>query len=341
MNDVIIGIDAGTTLIKAVAFDLAGKQIATYARPNTYEVTADTGAEQDMARTWTDTAATLRGLAELVPDLASRTAVLAVTGQGDGTWLIDKDSRPVAPGWLWLDARATAIVDDFRAGPADIRRFEITATGLAACQQGAQMMWMDRHAPEMLASAATAMHCKDWLYLNLTSERATDPAEGCFTFGDFRDRTYSEEVIAALGLQKYRHLLPPMIEGTEQTAPLTDTAAKATGLIPGTPVVLGYLDVVCTALGAGLYEPTTMPGCTVIGSTGMHMRLVRNARDVALNEDRTGYTMVMPVPGVLAQMQTNMASTLNIDWLLGLASQLLATQDIARAPNDLIPFLDD
>ncbi|MHA1566701.1 MAG: FGGY-family carbohydrate kinase, partial [Alphaproteobacteria bacterium] len=166
-------------------------------------------------------------------------------------------------------------------------------------------------------------------------------SEGCYTFGDFRGRSYSEEVIAALGLHKHRHLLPPMVEGTEQTAPLTAPAAKATGLMPGTPVVLGYLDVICTALGAGLYDPAAMPGCTVIGSTGMHMRLVLNAQDVTLNEDRNGYTMLMPVPGVLAQMQSNMASTLNIDWLLGLASQILASQDLQRSPKDLIPLLDD
>ena len=57
--------------------------------------------------------------------------------------------------------------------------------------------------------------------------------------------------------------------------------------------------------------------------------------------DLTGYTMAMPVLGVYAQMQSNMAATLNIDWLLGLACQLLASQNVERSPNDLIPLLDD
>ena len=43
-----------------------------------------------------------------VPDLAKRTAALAITGQGDGTWLIDADGEPVAPAWLWLDGRAAS-----------------------------------------------------------------------------------------------------------------------------------------------------------------------------------------------------------------------------------------
>lgn len=340
MTDLIVGIDAGTSVIKSVAFDLTGRQIAEHSTPNTYDTIDGAGAEQDMAQTWVDTVATLKGLSGLVPDLAARTAAIAVTGQGDGTWLIDRHGDPVAPAWLWLDGRASAIVDEYRARPEDRVRFEKTATGLAACQQGAQMIWMDRNTPELLERSATAMHCKDWLYFNLTGERVTDPSEGTFTFGDFRTRRYSDEAIGVLGLEKHRHLLPPMVEGTTQTAPLSPEAANVTGLLAGTPVALGYVDVICTALGAGIYEPDARPGCTVVGSTGMHMQLARSADDVVLNEEGTGYTMPMPVPGVYAQMQSNMASTLNIDWLLDMAAGLLASRGAACSRADLLPMID-
>lgn len=340
MTDIIIGIDAGTSVVKAVAFTLAGEQIDVASVPNTYWSLNGAGVEQDMRRTWTDTVATLKDLAERVPDLAKRTAAIAVTGQGDGTWLIDDDGAPVAPGLLWLDARAAAIVDAFRSGPDDRRRFEITGTGLVACQQGPQLMWMMDNAPELLDRSATAFHCKDWLYLNLTGMRATDPSEGCFSFGDFRTRAYSDEVIGLLGLSKYRRLLPGMVDGTMETAPLTAKAATATGLRKGTPVALGFVDVLCTALGAGLYERDGAPGCTVVGSTGMHMRLVQSSDNVVLNDDCTGYTMLMPAPGVCAQMQSNMASTLNIDWLLDVASDLFASQDVDVSRADLIPMID-
>src|SRR5262249_16638215 len=88
-GDVLIGIDAGSSVIKSVAFTPAGEQIAMAAVPNRYEAVAGGGVEQDMLRTWTDTAATLRQLGERVPDLARRVLAVCVTGQGDGTWLID------------------------------------------------------------------------------------------------------------------------------------------------------------------------------------------------------------------------------------------------------------
>jgi erythritol kinase len=340
MRDILIGIDAGTSVIKSVAFDAAGRQVACASLPNRYDTLAGGGAEQDLARTWTDTATTLRQLADLVPDLAARTMAIAVTGQGDGTWLIDKDGEPVAKGWLWLDARAAAMVEEIRARPEDRARFEKTGCGLAACQQGSQLAWMKRTAPHMLGHAATAFHCKDWLYFRLTGQRATDPSEACFTFGDFRTRDYSDEVIEILGLADLRHLLPPVVDGTQHSAGLTSLAAEATGLTAGTPVVLAYVDVICTALGAGLYDKARSPGCTIIGSTGMHMRLAESADAVVLNDQATGYTMTMPVPGVYAQMQSNMAASLNIDWVLGLASGVLASQGISRNPAEMIALVD-
>ena len=70
-RDLLIGIDAGTSVIKSVAFTAAGEQVGAAARANTYRTVAGVGAEQDMAGTWADAAATLRGLAERVPDLAA------------------------------------------------------------------------------------------------------------------------------------------------------------------------------------------------------------------------------------------------------------------------------
>ena len=81
MRDILIGIDAGTSVIKSVAFDLGGKQIAFSAIPNAYESEGGRGVVQDLDRTWADTAKTLADLAGKVENLASRVAAISVTGQ--------------------------------------------------------------------------------------------------------------------------------------------------------------------------------------------------------------------------------------------------------------------
>jgi erythritol kinase len=340
-RDVIIGIDAGTSLIKTVAFTRDGRQLGDFSLPNSYATSPGGRVEQDMSRTWTDTVAALHGLMAAVPAISTRLAAIAVTGQGDGTWLIDDDGRPVAPALLWLDSRAASLVEQIRLSERNAVLYRRTGSGLNACQQGAQLAWLQAHAPETLSRARTAFHCKDWLYFQLTGQRATDPSESTFTCGDFRKRRFDLETARLIGISDCATLFPEVVDGRTTTHPLSAAAAVETGLPEGVPVSLGYVDVVCNALGAGLYDPAPDVGCTIIGSTGMHMRLATSADAVTLNAEATGYTMPFPVAGHYTQMQSNMAATLNIDWLLDLARDLLAAEGVVRSRADLIRSLDE
>lgn len=337
--NLIIGVDAGTSVIKAVAFDLSGRQIATSSVRNTYVMGANGAATQSLPRTWQDCTTAIRGLSDKIDDLAKRTAAVALTGQGDGTWLIGAGNEPVTDAWLWLDARAAPTVSRLASGPTERARFEATGTGLNTCQQGSQLAHMQANHPEFLDRAEVALHCKDWLFLNLTGVRATDPSEASFTFGDFRTRQYNSTVIDALGLTNCRHLLPDIMDGTQETRPLTAEAARATGLREGTPISLGYVDMVMTALGAGVHTGDEGAACSTIGSTGVHMRAVKSDK-VYLNAEGTGYVICLPVPDMVTQVQTNMAATLNIDWALSLASDLLAEQGAAPSHSDLVYRMD-
>ena len=338
-RDILIGLDSGTSMVKAVAFDLSGQQLAIAATPNHYLQKSDGTATQPLPRTWEDCVSTLLDLAERVPDLAQRTAAISVTGQGDGTWLVGRDNTPVGEGWLWLDSRSASTVQRMRGLDTDAMRFQATGTGLNSCQQGMQLAHMQSVTPEVLERCEAAMHCKDWLYLNLTGERATDPSEACFTFGNFKTRQYDEAVIDSLGLTNHRSLLPPIVDGMELQHPLSKSAASQSGLLAGTPVCLGYVDVVCTALGAGIYSRTVSAGCSILGSTGMHMVCVPDS-EVQLNQQRTGYVMVMPVSGRVSQIQSNMSATLNIDWLLDVAADLLVDLGMQSSRSELLVNVD-
>ncbi|MFO1055971.1 MAG: FGGY-family carbohydrate kinase [Dongiaceae bacterium] len=323
-RDLIVALDSGTSVVKALAFTLDGRQVGVAARPNRYETLPGGAVEQDPDATWRDAAAVLAELAGAVDDLPRRAAALAVTGQGAGTWLIDAAGRPAAPAWLWLDSRAAGIVAEAEASGARAAIYRHTGCGLNPCNQSSQLAWLERHRRAVLDRTATAFHCKDWLYFNLTGVRATDVTEGTFTFGDFRSRSYAPAILEALGIGHRRGLLPPMLDGSRHTDALSAAAAALTGLPAGLPVSLCCVDVVCTAIGAGLSEPGRPVGCSILGSTGMHMRYAGTAADVTLAPAPTGYTMPLPIPGALAQMQSNMAATLNIDWIVGLACEAAA-----------------
>ncbi len=126
---------------------------------------------------------------------------------------------------------------------------------------GPQLLWLERHRPEMMARATTAFHLKDWLYFKLTGERAADASEGVHSFGDFRTMAYAPALLDGLGLGARRALLPPIVDGS--VAPGLARAGappRAIGFGEGLPVCLGPIDIVATALGAGLYDPEQRHG---------------------------------------------------------------------------------
>lgn len=337
--DILIGIDAGTSVLKAVAFSEDGRQLAISSVKNHYRLGPGGAATQSLSQTWTDCAKALKGLSGQIDHLANRTAAIGVTAQGDGTWLLDRHQNAFTDAWLWLDARAAPTVTELITSESEDDRFYDTGTGLNTCQQGAQLAHMKAHAPELLDAASVAFHCKDWLYFNLTGELATDPSEASFTFGAFRKRAYSDRVIDALGLAGHRSMLPGIIDGTKITHPLSKEAAHLTGLRAGTPVSLGFVDMVMTALGAGVYTADAHVGCSTIGSTGVHMTAKR-AKDVRLNAEHTGYIICLPHEDLVAQTQTNMAATLNIDWILDLGTDLISEFAPRPSQKEMIKRLE-
>ncbi len=340
-GDIFISIDAGTSVVKSVAFDSDGKQIALASASNNYRKIPGGGVEQNLARTWQKSVTTLAAVVARVPNAIRRIAAIAVTGQGDGTWLIDRHGVPVGGGLLWLDTRAAGIVSEFETLGIRQAAYQFTGCGLNACNQSAQLVWLKRNQPERLEKANCAMHCKDWLYFNLTGERVTDISEGIFTFGDFRTRKYAPDILDAFDLVDCKRLLPPMIDGCQVTHPLSMAVAKTVGLPAGTPVSLGGVDVVCTALGGGVYAPDSEVGCSIIGSTGMHIRMFNDAKQMPLAKEPSGYTMVLPgFRTAVLRMHSNMSATLNLDWFAGFVSESAALLGVKASKKKCLEALN-
>ena len=199
-----------------------------------------------------------------------------------------------------------------------------TGCGMNACNQSAQMVWLERHAPEMLERGRHRLPLQG-LALPQPHRRARHRHHR----GHFHLRRLPHPRLRACRHRGARAVAPartccrPWSMGPRTTHPLTPAAAAAIGLPAGTPVALGVVDVVCTALGAGLYEPGRRIGCSIVGSTGMHMRLAPDAAEVELAAEPSGYVMSFPVPGAAARMQSNMAATLNVDWIADMAREAM------------------
>ncbi len=152
---------------------------------------------------------------------------------------------------------------------------------------------------------------------------------------------YAPALLDGMGLGARAGLLPPLVDGARARRAVAAPRPRRSASAKACRWCLGPIDIVATGLGAGLYDPERDTGCTVVGSTGIHMRVARSAEAVRLNPDSTGYTLAFPVPGTFAQLQSNMASTLNIDWLVDLARGVLRQHGVEKSRADIFLDLDD
>ena len=200
-----LGIDAGTSVVKAAIFDDEGEALAVAGRPLELVHAADDGVEQDL-----DAIAT--AVAEVAREVTDgRTPhVVAITGQGDGCWVTDEYGKAVRPALSWLDGRAGGILGRWNADGVTERVFRVNGTTVFPGAPGPLLAWLDANEPAALDRATTAGACKDALFTRLTGERATDPSDSSLPFGDGTGAGYSDAALEAMGLTHRRDLLAPI-----------------------------------------------------------------------------------------------------------------------------------
>ncbi|MGH3503764.1 MAG: FGGY family carbohydrate kinase, partial [Nocardioidaceae bacterium] len=143
----VVAVDAGTTMIKAVAFDEDGAERAVAREDARVSHPREGIAEQDMAEVW---AAVVICVRSATAELDEPVDAVAVTGQGDGCWLVDGSARPTGPAVLWNDARASAIVESWRASGVLDEAFKRTGCTTFAGLPHAILRWLGEHDPDRI-----------------------------------------------------------------------------------------------------------------------------------------------------------------------------------------------
>lgn len=253
MEALLLGVEVGTSAIKAVVYDRAGVERCA-ARRALALLTPEPGrAEQDAGALWRALVALLREVAA-ASAAHGRIAALALAAQAGSIVPVDDEGAPVAPLVTWLDQRAAPLVAAWRAEgrTADIR----TASGWHA-HPGlglAIVAWMTRHAPAVAARSAQWLDVQGFLLRQLVGRAVTDFSQAAeLLLLDRRTRRWSSELCALAGIEPGR--LGEVVAAGTRAGTLLPTVAAATGLPPETLVVTGGQDQCCAALGMGMVTP--------------------------------------------------------------------------------------
>jgi erythritol kinase (D-erythritol 1-phosphate-forming) len=316
----ILCVDAGTSVIKTVAFDEGnGRALAAARRPAEVRRPRPGFSEQDMDAVWEAVAATI---AEVRQSVAADVRAIAITGQGDGCWLIDRAGRPTGPAILWNDGRAAGIVGDWeRAGVLE-RAFRRNGSLTFAGLPNAILAWLKRHEPTRLAEAHKALSCDGWVFSKLTGEFVAEDSDASAPFYDIRARRYSAELLEWFGLGWAEGLLPDVRPDERRSAPLSRAASAELGLPAGVPVVMAPYDIASMAIGVGAVRPGQ--ACSILGTTLCTEVVTASPPDAAA--EPAGLTIAFS-PGLYLRAFPTLAGCEIIGW----AQRLLGLND----PEDL------
>jgi xylulokinase len=261
-----IGLDTSTTATKALLMDADGSVISVGRSEYGYDTPRPLWTEQSPDLWWQ---ATTEAIKQSLADSGiggDEVGGIGLTGQMHGLVLLDDVGAVLRPSILWNDQRTGAEADEIRERIDKSRLIAITGNDAMTGFTAPKILWVRNNEPEIYSRVAHVLLPKDYVRYRLTGEFATDKAgaSGTLLF-DLAARDWSPEVLDALDIPPY--WLPVTYEGPETTGVLTDEAAMATGLLPGTPVVAGGGDQAANGVGVGAVAPGVV--AVSVGTSGV------------------------------------------------------------------------
>ena len=245
-----LGLDVGTSGVKAILVTRAGAVVAAATSPLTVITPRPGWTEQHPSDWWKATLDGIGAVRRARPDATIE--AIGISGQMHSSVFLDREGRVIRPALLWSDGRTTEECAEITARVGGEERLRDLACNPAL--EGftlPKILWLRNHEPASFARLATVLLPKDYIRYQLTGVLATDPSDASATLMyDTKRLRWSDEILSAVDLP--RTIVPPVGGSAEVLGRVTASAASITGIVAGTPVVGGGADNACGAAGVGV-----------------------------------------------------------------------------------------
>ena len=252
-DPLLLGIDIGTTRIRAIAFAADGRSLARGSRATPVVGTGPGRAHHEPEALWRATAEAIRDCVDAVAG-RGRIVGAAAASVGESGVLLDADDRPTHPAIAWYDGRSEP------QAAALERALGATALGLTHGLSSEpifglhKIMWIRENAPEAYERGRIWLNLADYAAFRLSGVAATDYSLACRTGAlDLARLAWARDLVEAAGARA--SLFAPLRASGSRLGPVTAEAAAATGLATDCAVAVGAHDHICGALPSGAFGP--------------------------------------------------------------------------------------
>lgn len=329
-----IGLDLGTSSLKAILIDDDQSILAEHAVPLTVSRPQDGWSEQDPSQWFAATDLAMKSLAAQTDLSAVRGIGLA--GHMHGATLLDDADKVLRPCILWNDTRSA---DEASALDSDPQFRDLSGNIVFAGFTAPKTVWVKNNEPKNFAKLAKVLLPKDYLRLLLIGDHVAEMSDAAGTsWLDVAKRDWSDDLLNACDLD--RSHMPRLVEGSQSSGKLLDALAQDWGLPKGVVVAGGGGDNAASALGAGVVSKGD--AFVSLGTSG-----VLFAASDAYQPDAASavHTFCHALPDTWHQMGVILAATDALQWLSRLTGQSASdlTSDLgplqAPARTLFLPYL--
>ncbi|HEX5236826.1 MAG TPA: xylulokinase [Silvibacterium sp.] len=322
-----LGLDVGTGGTRAVLVNAQGKLVGAASSEHAAFRSPQPGwAEQDPEDWWR---AAQQAIREVLTASGATVDAVGLTGQMHGAVMLDVAGEVLRPSLIWCDQRTGSECDWLHKEIGRERLIELTANPALPNFTLTKLLWVRKHEPELFTRIAHVLCPKDYVRFRLTGTYAMDVQEASGTLLlDVANRRWSSEVARAAGIPE--SWLPQLFESPDVCARISASAASATGLLAGTPVVAGAGDQGAGAVGMGILEPGSVSA--TIGTSGVVF-----AATAAPKRDPLGrlHTFCHAVPGRWHVMGVTQAAGLSLRWLRDIIAPGADYDDLTAAAAEV------
>lgn len=257
-GNLLLGVDIGTYSAKGVLCTPAGEVLAQATIEHDLSLPRPGWAEHDPDAVWWGEFVGLTRL--LLGDRFRGEDIAGVAVSAIGACLlpVDADGSALRAGILYgIDTRASEEIALLNAQFGEDAMFDLAGMALTSQAIGPKILWLKRHEPEVYAAARWFYTASSFIVQKLTGEAVIDVHSASYYNPLFDLRNLTWEARFAEPIVELERL-PRLLWPTEIAGTVTESAARETGLRPGTPVTAGTVDAAAEAISVGVVAPGDM-----------------------------------------------------------------------------------
>lgn len=309
-----LGIDLGTSEVKALLMDDQGEIVSTAGSKLTVQRPHPLWSEQDPEQWWQATQQAIATLRQQTAGQWQAIRAIGLSGQMHGAVLLDDHDQILRPAILWNDTRCAEQCAALEQ-TSQVRKItgNIAMLGFTA----PKLLWVAENEPAIFQQVKTVLLPKDYLRFRMTGQKVSEMSDAAGTLWlDVARRAWSDEMLAACGLTAEQ--MPSLVEGSAPSAYLSEDVAQTWALSTDVVVAGGGGDNAASAIGIGAVEPGD--AFISLGTSGVLFAVNERFRP---NADSAVHTFCHAIPGRWHQMSVMLTAAAALSWLC----QLLGTDE--------------